>query len=473
MQKLLKYSLILWLLSVPLSLPYSLKVAPGSTSFLLSGIYLSDLTSLVFLIVLFFYFYSYKGSFSLLKNILLKKQSVNFVLLLFLVFICLSVFWSGEPLLSLLLGLRMVIFFLVLFSVAYFFSLSSKIKRLFLYIFVFLGVFESLIGLLQVVFSRSLGFYLLGESHLGPEVLGLARFPLLGHDFLRAYGTLPHPNVLGGFFLFTISATLTLINLEKSNTKNTEKYKQCVIPAKAGTQENNKQHYCLFILIRMVQTGKNCKSVENIALFIQFIGLILTFSRSALLGLILMAVLNLKTIRSVFEKFKKKSVVVSAILILIAFSFLLRGSVYNFIFLKGESIELRMELAKASEKRFLSSPLLGRGWGTGPIELSAFSDYPFYFFEHQPVHNIYLLVLSDLGVTGFLIFAVFLIGIAVRVKLSEKKTLIWGSLFLAYLFIGIFDHYLLTLPQGIFIFLGSALIFLAEERRIGKKQLGK
>jgi O-antigen ligase len=73
----------------------------------------------------------------------------------------------------------------------------------------------------------------------------------------------------------------------------------------------------------------------------------------------------------------------------------------------------------------------------------------------QPVHNIYFLFLSETGVGGILLVFLFLKKTFSRIlkKVREKKddkNLNTGLfiLFLATLFIGIFDHYPVTLQQA-------------------------
>lgn len=430
MKKILRYSLLIYLLSLPFSFPYVPKFLQGfssDTSFLLFGVYLSDITGFILLTLIAFHFYSYKNSFSHLKNFFASEKKIYLALFGFVFISLLSFWWSGTPLFSFLLGFRMVMMTTLMFFVVYLLASSRKIKIKWLSLLALLGVVQSVVGFWQVMLGKSLGLYLLGESQISPEVLGLARFSFLGNDHLRAYGTLPHPNVLGGFLLLTISATLVLRCWEKN------------------------------------------KNNLNLALGVQLFGLVLTFSRSALLGLIIILILNRKKIGEMIGlKIIKNKILLISIAI-ISLAFLSRGPIMDTILLKSESSQLRSEYLKANIDRFLTSPLLGRGFGTGPIELPAFSNFSFYPWENQPVHNIFLLVLADLGILGLGFFLFFILKIFGKIKKAQGESLIWGGLFLAYLFIGLFDHYLLTLPQGIFIFLFASLVFLATSKKVEKK----
>ncbi|MEX0887944.1 MAG: hypothetical protein WDZ67_01030, partial [Patescibacteria group bacterium] len=57
----------------------------------------------------------------------------------------------------------------------------------------------SLLALGQFLFQRSIfGYWFLGEPNLQPSLGGVALGDWGGKEVLRAYGTFPHPNVLGG-----------------------------------------------------------------------------------------------------------------------------------------------------------------------------------------------------------------------------------------------------------------------------------
>jgi hypothetical protein len=62
----------------------------------------------------------------------------------------------------------------------------------------------------------------------------------------------------------------------------------------------------------------------------------------------------------------------------------------------------------------------------------------------QPVHNIFLLVLSETGLTGLIGLFVLIVYPMTRLK----NLLPW----LIIIFLGLFDHYFLTLPQGYRLF---------------------
>ncbi len=362
-------------------------------------------------------------------------------LLLFSILWPLSALWSGSPAISFFEGARIFLTIWALIGVIFFLQRSQKLKFFFYQVLIGLGIVESLIAVGQFFKRASLGFYFLGESHLETNVVGLPRIIIGGEKWLRAFGTLPHPNVLGGFLLLTLVATGFLYFYDQRPKKN-----------------------FYFWLI-----------------FTQLVGLALTFSRSAWLGLGVILVFEAFKNGTFFQKLNKtnnfskifKTVILSAMLFFGLLLAIRQSSIESVFLGRDESSRLRFELAKAALKRFSSAPILGRGWMTGTIELPAFSNYSFYLWEYQPVHNIFLLVLADLGLIGLLVFLIFLWQVGQKWQKIKGPFLIWGELLSAYLLIGLFDHYLLTLPQGLFIFFLVALTCLMTDKKEEKVELKK
>ncbi len=86
-------------------------------------------------------------------------------------------------------------------------------------------------------------------------------------------------------------------------------------------------------------------------------------------------------------------------------------------------------------------PLFGMGFGNFlalPARLEAGIGLP------QPVHNVFLLILDSLGIVGFSLVLVVLF----KTFQTAKKDRMSLLLFLAWIALGSFDHYLLSLQQG-------------------------
>ncbi len=410
---------LFFLLTAVLSPTLSLEPAAGAigaTSFPKILFYLFDFVTLFFLFTVTIYFFYRRSVLALFGNFIKKNILLILLALSFPLFAVASAFWSGSPALSLLLGIRLLLIATAVFIAAFFTYRSIKMRSIFIFSLVFLSLVESFFALIQFLTGQSLGFTIFGESNLSKDVLGLARIWIGNELFLRAYGTLPHPNILGGFQLFAIVTVA--------------------------------QSY--FSRQRLFS-----KKIYGFIFALQGIGLFLSFSRTAALGLFIVILFIFLNKRVGIKEVRK---ILFFFLVLSALVFSLRGF-WGEKFWQGESFLLRKEMLEANLERFKSSPFIGRGWGTGPEEISGFSDFPFYFFEKQPVHNIFVLVLADLGLIGEVIFITILVLAFLR--FSNKKLLSAANL-IAFLAIGLFDHYLLTLPIGIFILYWSIFGFSEE-----------
>ena len=67
------------------------------------------------------------------------------------------------------------------------------------------GSFQAIIAIIQFIRQSDLGLRLLGETVLNYDLVGIASFyNLAGERIIRAYGTTPHPNILGAYLFLSI-----------------------------------------------------------------------------------------------------------------------------------------------------------------------------------------------------------------------------------------------------------------------------
>ncbi len=64
-------------------------------------------------------------------------------------------------------------------------------------------LFESVLAIAQFIKGGTLGFWILGERIFTISTPGIAKFDFYGSEFLRPYGTFPHPNVLAAFMVIS------------------------------------------------------------------------------------------------------------------------------------------------------------------------------------------------------------------------------------------------------------------------------
>jgi len=371
--------------------------------YLIPTIYFSD-------ILIFFLLFSYL--LELTSQPRLTKKLPVAALGLFLVFLIPSVFVASNGWASVYKIARFVEFSLLAVFISHkvtYDLLKKTIPYLFAAVF-----FESLISIAQW-FKQGFvfGYLPFGESLISSKP-PFALVDFFGGLRLRSYGTFPHPNVLGGF----LAISLTLL-----------------AP----------------MLISSQRSSVRARAANVLVFLFGSLSLILTFSRSAwfvfLLGLLLVVILFRKHIGN-------KAFWISLVLLFSVLSSLLFSVSKTFVNDTSISVSRRLELTEASFSMFKDFPLSGVGLNNFTVRLE---DYKFIAGATrfiQPVHNIYLLILSEsglLGLTGFLI----LISAAFRIVYLSRESLLGKVILVSLLqitFLGLFDHYLLTLEQGLLIF---------------------
>ncbi len=162
--------------------------------------------------------------------------------------------------------------------------------------------------------------------------------------------------------------------------------------------------------------------------FLAALTIFLTMGRTAILAGFIPAVFFLKRKHLIF--------LVVLLLVLSPILFTRFTSILNF---DNLALIRREELAGNAFQMFLKNPLFGIGLNNFiPAVASELITGPNRFL--QPVHNIFLLTLSETGIVG-LIGLLFLIGFPIK---RIFNLLPWFVI----IFLGMFDHYFLTLPQG-------------------------
>ena len=185
--------------------------------------------------------------------------------------------------------------------------------------------------------------------------------------------------------------------------------------------------------------------IKNMLILITQIGVLLTvllsFSRASIA---VVSILGLFLFR------KQLYLVVLVFVLLSPILFVRFDSAFNF---DQISLTRREELAESAWKISKEHPYVGVGLNNyipTAIDSSFLSGTNRFL---QPVHNIFLLMLSETGLVGFLGFLLFFIS---PLYFHSERNLLKKSQIVAFLltisFLGMLDHYFLTLPQGQRIF---------------------
>lgn len=261
---------------------------------------------------------------------------------------------------------------------------------------------------------------------LNPSMRGVSVVELAdGVRWLRVYGTLPHPNVLGGCTLLFLSG-----------------------PAALYLTDQKHRPWALVLL------------VGGAAL------LVLTFSRSVWLGLgVAGLVIALR-----YRQFPLKRLAATGLATLTGLlvtavplqRLILTRAGADSVGTETFSNAGRVWLMEQAFRLIRDHPITGVGVGIFIVESALRTPYG-YFVE--PVHNVPLLIVAELGLPGALIGVGLGVLILLRVwRATQPRAILFSAMLLGLLCISFFDHYLWTLAPGRML-LGLALGLWAAQTK--------
>jgi hypothetical protein len=249
-----------------------------------------------------------------------------------------------------------------------------------------------------------------------------------GTRWLRAYGTLPHPNILGGLSFVLLAGVMALFLLEP-------KYRPWLLaPVGLGT-----------------------------------VLLVLTFSRSAWLALAVFALLLAFGRR----RFERKRLVVLAV-VTSASVLLAAIPAWALVFARTGGSQAAAEAFSATGRSWLMGagwqfirerPLAGLGAGTFIIELARRAAFGYIV---EPVHNLSMLITGELGLGGGLLLAGMVgAGVLQAWRTNQPEAVLFSAALVGLGVTGLFDHYLWTLAPGR-VLLGAVLGLWAGQVRLNE-----
>ena len=299
------------------------------------------------------------------------------------------------------------------------------------------ALLECGIGIAQYFLQDSLGLKFLGEPSLTSKHAPGSGYWMSdgtrwiidqwlgkgggGKTVLRACGTLPHPNVLGGFLVFSLVAT-----------------------------------YFFFGKVKGI----------SFAVILQIFTLFLTFSRAALYAsLIATAVWFLLAYLRKEKPWKLAAVIAASALVslfLLYPQLLQRGGVVSYTWLTKEADILRLGYQDIALKMMADNPFLGVGFDHFLVHLQDYEEISPSF-----VHNIYLLIGSETGLLGLGCFSMLIFSTLKRGWEEKQDPLVATALaiFLGLLALGFCDFYLIFHQQGKLLFFLAAGLLAAKQPR--------
>jgi len=378
-----------------------------------------------------------------------KISHETLFILLFLLWCVVSIAWSIYKPFAIyrsLTLLEILTFFYIVYLVI---KADSSFLRYYLYFILFSGTLQSLLCIAQFILGHSLGLSIIGESFVSHGTPGVAKIIIDGVKHIRAYGTFPHPNILAGFLVIPIFIIVGKL-FDNFRTK-------VIHENNIGSHSSKSKAEGSISFPRETRLLSKFNILFFILLLINAIGLLLTFSRSAILGLSLGLVIF---IFHVNHKNNIKKIVLTLLLLLIMGSF----PAINFIH-KHSSLLSIQSLAERDLYNNVSHETINKnlvhGVGIGQFVINEYMFYPnMDGWQYQPEHNSYLLIFSELGAIGFVLFSLMLISLTSSIKKGSLLTLLsFYCIIISFCFILFFDHYFWDIKIGTMIFaMGITLI---------------
>jgi O-antigen ligase len=251
--------------------------------------------------------------------------------------------------------------------------------------------------------------------------------------WLRAYGSLDHPNILGGFLTmgFSVIIFYLIIKSKKITFSQKDDFRRKIF-------EINILFYPIMLLV--------------------IIGIFFSFSRASWLAtsvlIFLLVSISIITKNKLFQKHFLPILLYGGIvvfLISIPFSNLIEARLKGQGRLEYISKIERIQSVNSAKDILTDNWLFGTGIGNYTINFKnnyVPSEKSYYY---QPTHNTFLLIWSELGIFGLFSFLFFLIFIFFEGL--DRNTLIYKIPWFTALFVLLFfDHWWWSLHFGVFYF---------------------
>ena len=282
-------------------------------------------------------------------------------------------------------------------------------------------VVEAGVALVETVLQSAAwlhGLHLPWPGDMTPAVPGASVVQTAsGLRWLRAYGTLPNPNILGGFLLIGLGA----------------------------------------VVERYVSTGRR---VWLVAGALGMLALVLSFSRASWFGAGVMLAAGGWVFWRYADPTRRRQRYWRAMAVLGAAGLVLVLPLLPLLVVRSDlsaqtmstevrSVQQREQYASASLRMLAAHPVLGTGAGTFVVVVKPFVPEG---TSAEPVHNLLLLIAAETGLVGGLAAAALGLAIAWRAwqrrRQASTAEIMWALVLLGLLVTGLFDHYWWTAPPA-------------------------
>ncbi len=372
------------------------------------------------------------------------------------------------------------------------------------------GFIQSIIAIGQFISQSSLRLTFLWESQFSAFQAGVAKIILLDQVFIRSYGLFPHPNILAVFLAVTIILTLRQWFILHQKMFHVEQSDLLAENVPRGTLDRPRVILGNFLkyVYSFLTAGKNLPNdkimfhvehsviIVKIALAVQVFGFLLAFSKGGFLGLLLgliyifckllslrLRVSPTKNVPRGTLEFKQEFYWYKCstwnkwsrglkmfhveqlpdyigLLVFGMVAGVLIGTI-NWYFFLIQPIKERFILQQWAFLLFKENPILGSGIAQSVYHMQNFASEKLAVWQFQPVHNVFLLISTELGILGCLLFIVTLYIAAKRMFhvehqhkafVEKRDSYFFAGLGIVLLVTSLLDHYYWDIQQGQLLF---------------------
>ena len=375
------------------------------------------------------------------------QHPASYFFLLFLLSCFFSLFFSDRLLPSIYLFCRVVLYFALLLVCLELFKKRS-IRQLFPASLLVNSVLLCFLGLRQFADQRSVfnNYLFFGEQPYSIYTPYIAKESYGGVAKISPYGLFEHPNIFAGYLCVSLTLLLGFFIHRAFSNRSFGSLVPMMVPVALG----------LYILLLTKSFTGIYAFVLGATLFVVYVAV-----RGVLLGVGRSIVVRRLAYRSSF-----------LLPVLLGFLIILFGLLFPFFdtfagkLLPSESIlsvfsvDRRTALLESAGK--LVAEKLFYGWGLNSF---VYTFQQFYIpvgvvTFNQPVHNVYALLASEIGVIGaawFILLTLYGVYYSFR-----RGSPVYGVVLLEIIFMSSFDHYFFTIHQTFLLFiltLGFALTY--------------
>jgi O-antigen ligase len=385
------------------------------------GLYASDIVMMAIILLV-----GWTKRKDVLSWIASQRRSPSAIAVALLAMICylgMSAAWSQDPPLTMMYTIRIVCGVFLVQSIR-----VTKINiKVFIAVLSISMAVSALLAIGQFMVQKDFGSTALGLSHHSAHMGGTSVIEVDGERWLRAYGSFPHPNILGGIMGVMIVFMVG------------------VAP--------------------MFSTSARWRILSITTVIICFTALLTSFSRSGLIGLIagMIALYFLQQVARKQGYTSKKIFVVAAasmstlcVIFYASYSNLWQARVNNDTRLEKLSVQERTSQVTQALKVVRQNSITGVGMGTYTLHIASQERSQQPIWRYQPVHNTPLLILAEIGLVGVTLLAMLMAMLARNAYISGKErryslSQAVGASLVALFVTGIFDHWHWSSQTGILI----------------------